>query len=237
MEGSGQPKSDGERLVAAYLHQRGFECISEYERPVGGKNLDFSVDHPDQSLVMEVYEPEIKIPAGGGPFSSYDGLRGMFENNKQKQIRAAKNAGSPFVGVLARTNSDVDFGPDLVAGAMFGDLTFTMPVAEDGESFDIDRGVTTFSGGGKVQPGQMRGVSAIAIVRRFNPTTWKLTKELDARTAGLQLRDGMTARERLAIQTKIAREATDIQEQFLRSGAYDPVAAVARLISAAQSLC
>jgi hypothetical protein len=119
---------------------------------------------------MEVYEPEIRIPPNGRPFSSYDGLRGMFERNKREQIRAAKKASLPFVGVLARTNSDVDFGADLVAGAMFGDLTFRVPLAEDGESFDIERGVTTFGSGGRMQRGQMRGVSAVAILRRFNPT-------------------------------------------------------------------
>jgi hypothetical protein len=226
-----QPQSDGERLVAAYLRQRGFDRFSEYERPIGGKELDFSVDHPDQSFVLEVYEPEIKIPAGGGSFSSYDGLRGIFERNKKEQIRAAKNNRLPFVGVLARTNSEVDFGPDVVAGAMFGDLTFRMPISEDGESFDIERGVTTFGSGGKVQPGQMRGVSAIAIVRRFNPTAWKMSKELEARTAGLpSWHAGMTAPERAAIQAKIARTATEVEDEFLRSGAYDPAAAVARLI-------
>jgi hypothetical protein len=224
-------KSDGERLVAAYLSQRGFHHFSEYERPVGGKLLDFSVDHPDQSFVMEVYEPHIRIPKNGGWFSSYDGLRGMFERNKREQIRAAKNAGLPFVGVLARTNSDIDFGPDLVAGAMFGDLTINMPIAEGGESLDVERGVTAFGSGGKVQPGQMRGVSAVAIVRRFNPTAWKLTKELNARTAGLpSWHAGMTEGESLAIQTRMADIATEIEHQFLRSGTYDPAAAVARLI-------
>jgi hypothetical protein len=62
--------------------------------------------------------------------------------------------------MFARTNSDVDFGPDLLAGAMFGDLTFVVPVNEGGESSSIDRGITTFAGHGKVQPEQMRGVSA-----------------------------------------------------------------------------
>jgi hypothetical protein len=180
---------------------------------------------------MEVYEPEIKIPVEGGSFSSYDGLRGIFERNKKEQIRAAKNSRLPFVGVLARTNSDVDFGPDLVAGAMFGDLTFRMPIADDGESFDIERGATTFGSGGKVQPSQMRGVSAIAIVRRFNPTAWRLSKEFEARTAGLpSWHAGMTAAQRSAIQAEIAKTATEVEDQFLRSGAYDPATAVARLI-------
>ena len=64
------------------------------------------------------FTSEIRIPPNGRPISSYDGLRGMFERNKREQIRAAKKASLPFVGVLARTNSDVDFGADLVAGAM-----------------------------------------------------------------------------------------------------------------------
>jgi len=224
-------KSDGERLLAAYLRRRGFARFSEYERPVGGKHLDWSVDHPDQSFVMEVYEPQIKIPAGGGSFSSYDGLRGIFERNKKEQIRAAKEAGLPFVGVFARTNSDVDFGPDLVAGAMFGDLIFQMPLAEDGESFDVDRGVTTFGQGGRVQPGQMRGVSAVAILRRFNPTAWKLEGELRARTAHLpSWHAGMSEDQRRATTTELAQVATQIENQFFESGAYDPVAAEARLI-------
>lgn len=231
MESPDQPKSDGERLLCAYLEQRGFEAFSEYERQVEGKNLDWSVDHPDQSFVMEVYEPEIRIPPDGRPFSSYDGLRGMFERNKREQIRAAKKASLPFVGVLARTNSDVDFGADLVAGAMFGDLTFRVPLAEDGESFDIERGVTTFGSGGRVQPGQMRGVSAVAILRRFNPTAWKLEKELVVRTAHLPTWHArVNEDERRAVTAELARVATQLEDQFTQSGAYDPAAATVRLI-------
>jgi hypothetical protein len=180
---------------------------------------------------MEVYEPEIKIPEGGGPFSSYDGLRGMFERNKKNQIRAAKSAGLPFVGVLARTNSDVDFGPDLVAGAMFGDLTFAMPLAQDGESFDADRGVTTFGKGGRVQPSQMRGVSAVAILRRFNPTAWKLEREFRARTAHIpSWHPGMSQEEQRAASAAIGRITSQIEHQYLESGTYNPAASLARLI-------
>jgi hypothetical protein len=228
---SNAPNTDGERLLWAYLRQRGYDGFSEYEKLIEGKNPDAFVDHPDQPFVMEVYEPEIKLPPGGGAFSSYEGLRGMFERNKKEQIRAAKKAGLPFVGILARTNSDVDFGPDLVVGAMFGNLEMRFPIAEDGESFDAERGVLGFGQGGKVQPSQMRGVSAIAILRSFNPTLWKMEAEFLKRTAGIQTsRAGMSESERMAGQDAIARIATEVQEESIRSGAFDPSAAIARLI-------
>ncbi len=140
----------------------------------------------------------------------------MFKNNKKKQIRAAKNTGLPFVGVLARTKADIDFSPDLVAGAMFGDLTIVMLIGPDGESFDPSRTTTTFGKGGRVQPGQMRGVSAVAIIRAFNPTAWRPEEELRVRTASLpKWHAGMTAKQRNEIQTAIARAACEIEEQFV----------------------
>jgi hypothetical protein len=50
-------KSDGERLLAAYLRRRGFDRFSEYERPVGGKSLDWSVDHPSTAQSQRPQAP------------------------------------------------------------------------------------------------------------------------------------------------------------------------------------
>ena len=194
----------GEQLAAAYLRQRRFDRFAERHRPVGAKRLDWSVDHPSQSFGFEVYEPEIRLPQGGGPFSSYDSLRGMFKNNKKKQIRAAKNAGLPFVGVLARTKADINFSPDLVAGAMFGDLTTVFPIDPDGEGFDPSRATTTFGKGGRgPNQGRGRGVSAVAIIRAFNPTAWRPEEELRVRTASLpKWHAGMSGEERNEIRLR-----------------------------------
>lgn len=221
----------GEQLAAAYLHQRGFDRFAERHRPVGGKKLDWTVDHPAQPFGFEVYEPEIHLPEGGGWFSSYEGLRGMFKNNKMKQIRAAKEAGLPFVGGLARTNAGIDFSPDIVAGAMFGDITTVMPIGPGGEGFDPTQAITTFGKDGKVQPKQMRGVSAVAIIRDFNPTLWRMEGELEVRTAKLpKWHAGMSDEESHEIQVEMTRMFGDIEEHFTSTGAYDPAARVTRFI-------
>ncbi len=79
-------KSDGERLAAAYWDQRALPW--EYEPEIGGRHPDFLVHHSRRDFVAEVFEPELRLPDGGGWFSSYPAIRSAFEGRKRKQIAA-----------------------------------------------------------------------------------------------------------------------------------------------------
>ncbi len=167
------PKSDGERLVAAWARQRGF--THEYEPEVGGRCPDFLVHAPFGDFAVEVYEPELRLPSPAGSFSSYPAIRGAFKNRKKKQAKAVRLAGLPYVAALARTNSDISFGPSLAAGAMFGDVAMTFPLGVENPG---DHAKTVFGANSQAQPEKNRGISALAIVRRFNPTLWRLDARL-----------------------------------------------------------
>lgn len=223
---NGAMRTDGEYLFAAYLRQGrlGFE----YEREVNGRCPDFSIDHPSGTVVAEVFEPELRLPPGGGQFDSYKPLRGAFKDRKAKQIKAVKEAGIPYVAVIASTNADLPFPPQIMAGAMFGNLATEFAVSD--EPINAQTGRTVFDGGARLQVDQFRGVSAAAILERFNPTKWRLEAAIDARLAVVPTwRPGMTASQVAEAQAAIVRIATDTENQFLASGAFDPDARLARL--------
>jgi len=219
-------RTDGEYLFAAYLRQGrlGFE----YEREVNGRCPDFSIDHPTGAVVAEVFEPELRLPHGGGQFDSYKPLWGAFKDRRAKQIKAVKEAGFPYVAVIAPTNADLPFQPQIMAGAMFGNLATEFAVSD--EPIGTQPGRTVFAGGARLQVDQFRGVSAVAILERFNPTKWRLEAAIDERLAVVPNGPlGMTASQIREAQAAIVRIAADTEDQFLASGAFDPNARLARL--------
>jgi hypothetical protein len=219
-------RTEGENLFAAYLRQGGLAW--EYEREVNGRCPDFSIDYPTGTIVAEVFEPVLRLPPGGGSFDSYKPLRGTFKDRKAKQIKAVKEAGLPYLAVVASTNADMPFQPQIMAGAMFGNLATEFAVSD--EPIDTQAGRTVFAGGARLQVDQFRGVSAVAILERFNPTKWRLEAAIDERLAVVPSEPlGMTASQIREAQAAIVRIATETEDQFLASGAYDPHARLARL--------
>jgi len=219
-------RTDGEFLFAAYLRQGGLAW--EYEREVNGRHPDFSIDHPTGTIVAEVFEPGLRLPAGGGWFDSYKPLRGAFKDRKAKQIKVVKEAGHPYVAVVASTNADLSFQPQIVAGAMFGNLATEFALSD--EPIATQTGRTVFGGGGRLQVDQFRGVSAVAILERFNPTRWKLQAAIDERLAVVPSDPlGMTASQIREAQAAIVRITTETEDRFLASGDYDPHARLARV--------
>jgi hypothetical protein len=223
---NGGVKSDGERLLASYLRRRSLPW--EYEREVNGRHPDFFVHHPRGAFVAEVHEPEIKLPVGGGWFTSYPSLRRSFEARKAKQIQAVKRAGVPYVGVVVATNCDFDISPDVMAGAMFGDLSITVPVGPDvglGQPARIG-----FGQGGRLQEGQLRGVSAVAILERFNPTKWRLNAAVHERLARIpDSRLGTSTAREADVSAAIIRAVKETEDHFLATGVFDPAARLARV--------
>ncbi len=221
-----RPTSEGERLFAAYLRQRRIPW--SFEIPVGDRNPDFTVHHDAGDVVCEIYEPEIRLPTTTSSFSSYPQLRSMFTKRKRKQAKAASGLGRPFVYVLGRANSDISRDPAIVAGAMLGDVGVSFPVFPDGNEppgFDPSEHSRNILGRNRrLQPGMNTSVSAVAILRSFNPTLWRLEEADRARFGDLDRPTNMLD----AYRRAQAREA--IGNALHATGALDYDAALARVI-------
>ncbi len=219
-----------EALVAEYLDKRDLQW--EYEKAINGRRPDFYIDYPDQPFVIEVYDPIISLPAGGGWLTSYPALRKAFEGAKQKQIAAVKKAGIPYVGALGKANADMDINPQIMAGAMFGDLTITFPVGSL-EPIENLPSQNEFGGNAKLQPEQFRAVSTIVLPRLFNPTLWRVEEAWDA---DHRLADTAHVASRSAGDTKreITERAVVMEEiagRMVKSGELIPDARQIRMIA------
>ena len=125
------PRTEGERMLAAYLDERSvpwkYECFGE------GANPDFRADHPAAGeVVLEVYEPEYLLPRN--PDGSYRSgavaapgrvvQRGLTSRRKSRQAAVARDLGIPFVLVIASTNGEVAIDGHDIPGALFGSPEF-----------------------------------------------------------------------------------------------------------------
>jgi len=213
----------GERLFAAYLRQRRLQ--SQQEPLVGGRRPDFLVEHPSMTFAAEVYEPEMTLPAGGGSVDSYPALRRAFQARKADQLKAMREAGVPCVLVLARTNADIRFQPEIVAGSMFGDIGVQVPL-DDPEADSK----TVFMGGGRVQKSRNRGVSAVAVLESFNPTLFRPEQVVTARLGeGLQWHPGIPHGRLVREQAAIVRVTSEVYKHMAGTREYIEDARVAKL--------
>lgn len=221
---NGGVDSPGEQLFAAYLRQRGLSW--QREPDIHGRRPDFLVDRPVMDFAAEVYEPKLRLPPGAGWFDSYAPLRRSFRGRKSRQAKAVKEAGLPFVVVLARTNSDVRFQPEIVAGAMFGNISVEVPLnSTGGESR------TVFGGGGRVQRKRNRGVSAVAILSSFNPTYWRV-EQVMADRLGVEpsWKPNMSPASVRREQVASARVMKEVHDHMAATGDYIVTAQLARLV-------
>jgi hypothetical protein len=128
--------------------------------------------------------------------------------------------------VLARTNADFKFQPEIVAGSMFGNIGVQVP-------FDDPHAEprTVFMGGGRVQRTRNRGVSAVAILESFNPTWYRAEEAVAARLGdGMKWHEGIPQRTVVREGTAIVRVTEEIYEHMTATGDYIPDARVAKLI-------
>jgi hypothetical protein len=148
---------------------------------------------------------------------------GAFEGRKAKQIAAVKKAGLPLVIVIGSASSAIDYGIHSMAGAMFGKPGVRINVGPDDPDPDARN---VFLGGGRVQPEQFRGVSAVAGIRRFNPTEWRLEAAARARRLAPD-RDRVKPGRQLY---EWVRRREDLQRELTERGTFDPSACLARLV-------
>ncbi|MFN3256365.1 MAG: hypothetical protein ACE37B_11775 [Ilumatobacter sp.] len=182
---------DGEVLFRAYINQRP-DLSAEFEASSGSRKPDFTVDGPDGPAICEIYSPELILRNRSGSFDAFKPVNGAFKSRKRAQGAKAKNEGVPYVVVVSSANSDVALAEfELFVGAF-----------------------------GRKRPlrnGQNTRFSAIAAIRRFNPTLHRLQRE---------------TRQRLPPKPSLEQAwsvVTDVEGELTKAGDFDPSAAVARL--------
>lgn len=153
-----------------------FEFIGvgwERHPTIGGMNPDFAVDVAGQCVVSEVYEPELRLTGRVGTFDSVGKLRAAFEGRKRKQARATARAGLPYLLVIGSANSSITYDDHAVTGAMFGRVGVTWQV-DTGTGEPLTEPRLAHLDGAKTQPTMNTGISAVALLRTFNPTLRRL---------------------------------------------------------------
>jgi len=216
--------SEGEQHVAEYLEQWGVSY--EREPDVGGRNPDFVVDLQGSRVALEVYEPALRLTNRVGSFDSVGKLQNAFRGRKGKQRSAAKDAGVPYVVVIGSGKSSIVYDHFAVMGAMFGRI---------GVSWNLDtvtgRPVSdprpAHLGGARVQPGMNTGISAVALLRRFNPTLRRLQDAWDADRAE---RSPAFSESTFQDRVRFLERSQAIQDELERRGEFDPRIRLSRLI-------
>jgi hypothetical protein len=218
--GSSGPCSDGEQLTAAWLRQQHWAW--EYEPEVEGRRLDFLAITPDGPVAFEVFEPEFSLPRPAGWFDNVNPLLGAFAGRKAKQIAAAKKAGLPLVMVIGAANSEIPYEVESMVEVMRGRLTIQIPLDSTNPGEEAQ---TILGAGGRVQPKRFRTLSALAAIRRFNPTKWRL--EAAARARGLTPDRTIKSRRQLY---ELVQRREDLERELAERGIFDPAACLAQLV-------
>lgn len=170
MDGPAAYPSEGEAAVADYLLRR--HIPFEYEAPIGSRRPDFLAHAPDGDVVLDIYEPVLRLPNSSGAYDGVEPVSGAFAERKRKQAQAARDLGLPFVIVIGSANSDIAYGWTEAVGALRG---------RPGVSFAVGPGAPpnpkaspTLIGVGKTGGGANTSFSALAVLHSFTPTLWRL---------------------------------------------------------------
>jgi hypothetical protein len=179
---------DSERLTHAYLRQRPDLTVSIRER-WGSRVPDFTVRSPLGTVVLEVYSPTVVLPSRAGAFDSVSPSTGAFKARKRKQGEAVTAADVPYVVVLGTANSSIPLGEFELLGAMFG-----------------KKGVSPST-----------NTRSLAVVSRFNPTSWRYDAAFEQRTRGVKGLD------------QLLINGLALEQGLTERGPFDPEARVARM--------
>lgn len=216
--------SEGEQHVATYLEQLGVPY--EREPDVGGRNPDFVLDVDGSRVALEVYEPALRLTNSVGSFDSVGKLQNAFSGRKAKQRSAAKDEGVPYVVVIGSAKSSITYDHFAVMGVMFGRIgmsweldTVTGLPASDARPAHL--------GGARVQPQMNTGISAVALLRRFNPTLRRLQDAWDADRAE---RSPAFSESTFQDRVRFLERSQAIQDELTCRGEFNPGVQLSRLI-------
>jgi hypothetical protein len=206
----------GEELFATFLNDNGIEF--DYEPLLGSRRPDFLVRHPEQHVVAEIYEPLNPVPDPGTEFDAYKVVRSAFLGRKKKQRIAAKSLGLPFLLVIATGRGSIHIPPEIVAGAMFGDIR---PNKSAGNHSSVYGFGPTFSGRESLRPEKNRSMSAVATLGTVNPYDLALNSEFELRIKNLtdeRLNGSVT---KMTLETLHTLQ-TQVVTELIAKGKYQP---------------
>lgn len=159
-------EDDPELLFEAYLQTVGLEY--GYEHEIDGRHPDFWIPSSDApAVVCEVTEVQKDLPGRVGSFDAARPVRAKIKK-KAKQGKGLGALRIPFVVVLRSRSWPLD--QVTVPGAMFGRVGITMPFDPAKGAFEADEARPAFGRDAQLQPDQHPHVSAVAVLRLFNPT-------------------------------------------------------------------
>jgi hypothetical protein len=197
----------------------------EEHRNFEGRRLDFTVEARNESLVFEVYDPHLRLPNRVGSFDGIGGLKKALIGRKRAQMMAVHRAALPYVGVVSSVDRAVPADPLQMAGAMFGQPQWVIPIDEHGAAVR-DRAEFTAGDGGALTGKARDAVSAIALIHTFNPTQ----RRWDQRAHAIARRGGPNAWKKGRREARQMFEAfAAASEEMMLSGSFDPDARLARL--------
>jgi hypothetical protein len=206
------PSTASERLFASYLEAT--ELSWNFAPAVATTRPDFLVE---DRVVCEVTAIEARhLPEQVGCRDLAHPIRQKVRD-KWGQAEAARKTGYPFVLVLHQEGWKADLSPQTVAAALFGDISLSM-------AFDPTSGTTStgegfvFGAHGMTEPAGNRNLSAVAVVRSFNPTVVDLEAARKEEVRGAtDVKDGL--------ECYVA-----IEERLTEEGRFDPDASAVRLL-------
>jgi len=162
-------QNEAETLFETYLASQGL--VFAYEQEAGdGRRPDYWVETAAGVVVCEVRHVTASISnVLGGTVGSLDPYRPLARAVKAKSRQGRGLAGvHPYVVVLWAPGWDVsDFA---VSGALFGNLTMVMPLDSDTATADTSQVHTEFGRDAVMHHDERAHISAVAILRQFNPT-------------------------------------------------------------------
>src|SRR6185437_13199376 len=130
-------KTYGEQLFESYLASSGIAFEYEPSLPGVSQRIDFVVNNEAVGKILfEVKDIETAPPGlGFGTFDPYEPIRSHIEEGKDK-FKATPNHVCVLV-LVANPNSFVQLNePEVILGAMYGNVGFTVPLDTEKGCFD-----------------------------------------------------------------------------------------------------
>jgi hypothetical protein len=163
-----------ESYFADYLLERGVP--HEYEKAAGSSFPDYWLTTRHGAVVCEVHRIRKSLyerPSGVGAIDPYPPIRKAVKR-KAPQGKSLRGA-IPYVVVLHAPGWPAD--EVSVPGALFGGIQVVMPF--DGESARAEDAHYEFGRNAELHRDQHPHVSAVAVLKRFNPTLRAVQDEVD----------------------------------------------------------
>lgn len=218
----GNPSTASERLFGEYLNAHGYSDWT-HEQPTAGKlkTPDYHLRFGTFDFYFEVKEFINSAPLQDGEGGFYDPCRPLREKINQAARQFKTYKAFPCSVVMAdphHTFVDIDV-PEIVIGAMLGNIGYQMPLGEMPGPGNEPRQV--FTTGGKMVDAkhslpQNRTISSIVILSEYPVRRRRLEIELDKRKK--QLGRNPTREEFLTVAASVPSDEND---SILRSVVYE----------------